>query len=287
MRETKLLATRQITRRRNTALWLLGIGLIVSAISPLLFDFFRTSIYESGEMDRIMLYSWFQSGSRTVLYLLIIGGLILIKRFENRNVSRWSRSWIFAYLLLIIGDYVYGPLHKVILSIMGYSSDGLPFWIAGIIRNLLFFIIPFVYMFWSIDAARRNSCDAMVLYRVRAIQSCIALILFMELVIYLSFGVSNYNRIFRTHICEGGGFFAYILVVIPQIILFGHLKQLIRSSSLFASTSEELAQFGEQPLQKHVAFPLSVCGLMVAMMACLGMAWLLTVYWNELYYEIF
>lgn len=290
MSEPKLLTEEQISCRKNSAIWLLGIGLILSAISPILFEFIRISIYRSGDMTRIVLYERFQLGFNLIVNLLIIIGLILIKRFENRSISRWVKHWIFAYLLLLISDYLFGLLDRLMFRLMvnppDYTMAHLAILTTMIIWTLLFFILPFVYMFWSIDSVRRNSSDLTTLHGVRIVQSALALILFIGLIVRFSSGIPLYNKISESGLCEGGGFFAFYILVIPIFVLFSGLKQLIRSP-LFASTSEDLAAFREEPIQKGVAFPQSVCGLVLALMVCLGLTLLLTVYWNELYYEIF
>lgn len=290
MSEPKLLTEEQISCRKNSAIWLLGIGLILSAISPILFEFIRISISRSGDMTRIVLYESFQLGFNLIVNLLIIIGLILIKRFENRSISRWVKHWIFAYLLLLIGDCLFGPLQSLIFRLMvnppDYTMADHAILTTRIIMALLFFILPFVYMFWSIDSVRRNSSDSTTLHGVRIVQSALALILFMGLIVRFSSGIYYYNQLSESSICEGGGFLAFYILVIPIFVLFSGLKQLIRSP-LFASTSEDLAAFREEPLRKGVAFPRSVCGLVLALMVCLGLTLLLTVYWNELYYEIF
>lgn len=289
MNESNLLMEEQISRRKHVAIWLLGIGLIVSGISSLLFSFALPSLYESGIVKQISSYLWFQTAFGSVMYLLVIIGLFLIKGFENRCVSRWSKHWILAYSLLLVGDYLRGPLCMLIQSLIVDSPDSTmsnyAILVPDIIWFLLFVISPYIYMFWSIDSVRRNSLESTTLQGVRMIQSALALILLMDLIIYFSSKVTLYNLMSGTEISENGGSFAFLLFFIPQIVLFVGIKRLIHSP-LFAP-SEDLEGGHRQSSQKRFAIPLSVCGLVVAMVVCLGATWLLTVYWNELYYEIF
>lgn len=289
MSTSKLLTPRQIAGRKRAAIGLIGTGLIVPVLLTILVDQLFPYLFSDNPEFWIDFMDPFRFWIYPILDLMVVAGLLLISRLEDRRISSWTKHWIIAYLLLFAFGLLGEPIFALERSILEPISEFPP--ILPIVHlsvmTLLIFLIPNLYLFCAVDPVRRNSTDPQVRHGVRTIQSALALTLLVDVVVRYSLLTHLYNRIMENiSLNASAGLFAFLFSVIPVFMLFFGVKQLIHSS-LFASVPEDLETFRAPSQRKGKIFPLSVGGLLTAMAICLGLCVLLSMSWNDIYYEIF
>ena len=273
MRETKLLTEKQISRRKTAAIWLIGAGVLLS----IFFRLFDDSIIPYLLINHNHLFlELYDILSEYLPCLLLVGGLLAIKRLADRVGKMWIKHWIMAYV-------AYGPLRIIVSVIFYYHS--------GFLIILLVLVVLFgLYRFWAVDVVRQNSRDPWIEKNVRLIQTAVVLSLF-SICIGKFGGIASWMKYegmlsgmaaedFSLLFWGGWSLFAKIILVLSNYLLFIGVKGLIRSD-LFASESSALASFAEQPEPRKSFFTAPICGAIAGWMLCCSLAWLVMVYLGE------
>lgn len=276
MSETKLLTEKQISRRKTAAIWLIGAGVLLS-IFFFLFD------------DSIILYLLINHNhlflelydilSEYLPCLLLVGGLLAVKRLADRVGKMWIKHWVMAYV-------AYVPLCIIVCVIIN---------IFGIVDfsqiiMLVLFVLFGLYRFWAVDVVRQHRRDPWIERNVRLIQTAVVLSLFSICIgtfgeiaswmkdeeILSGMAAEDFSMLFW----GGWSLFGIIIDVLSGCLLFIGVKELIRSD-LFASESSALDSFSEQPEPQKSFFTAPICGAIAGWMLCCGLAWLVMVYWGE------
>lgn len=277
MSETKLLTEKQISCRKTAAIWLFGAGVLLL----IFFSLFANSIipYLLINQDRLFV-ELYNILSEYVPYLLLAGGLLVVKRLADRAGKVWIKHWIIAYV-------AYFPL-RLILNTIGFFTIE-DFSTAEII-SLVLVVLFGLYQFWAVDIVRQHSRDPWIERNARLIQAAVVLLLFSNCIRYSGSIVfkMKYEGIlsgmaahdFSMLFWGGWSLFAKIINVLSVCLLFIGVKGLIRSG-LFASESSALVSFAEQPEPRKSFFTAPICGAIAGWMLCCGLAWLVMVYLGE------
>lgn len=278
MSEQKLLTERQISRRKTAAIWLIGIGILLELFRPYMFTYlFQLRVLDERSLSSVIsIYSY-------ITLLLVFGGLMSVKRFENRRISDWSKRWGIAYLALglipILWDFgIFPSLTRILPDIdLGVV---LPLSVRSLTSVIIFF-----YMLATIDMARRNSDDDTVRKYVRILQSVLFLKISQYSIIWIwqfKYAILDLDMHNGNHFLDQACFFIKLLNSVLPFVLFFGIRGLIRSS-LFASTPTDIEAFAAQPMLKSQLLSAPVCGAVIGVLFCIAGTWLFTTYWNQIY----
>lgn len=287
MNERTLLTEQQISRRKTAAIWLIGVGLFLFAISSIARVFARSEIlyylfektnYIGEKMDlcnaieRIL-----PVVSIWIINPLLILGLFILKSHPRRDAAFLIKHWLTA----LIGFTILQGLIIPLASQLGGNIMQEQFFGAVVLP-----IIPvainvtcILYMFWAISVVLRNSSNKIVIKKARLIGTALLL---LALVLCVDESLMFRNRItfFRhyngyNHILHGYSTALSFLQAVTMIwrdglicytsVLFGlmlwGIKGLIRSE-LFDGFIRDT----ETP-EKHIKFP----SFMIVAMALLAL----------------
>ena len=287
MNETHALTDRQIARRKTAAIWLVGVGVL---LSPLLRIFFQKLIE-----DRLIKDIWeaqyathLMGINHIALSILAAStaaaGWYLAGKLLDRSKTNFTKHWITAYLLQ--AGCAVGLSYLVHQASVFFSEE--PTGQMLVQQTIPWFVcqlsIP-VYMIWAVDSARKNGTDPAARKAAAFVQAASALqIIANSLVQLVSIQVYwdwAYSHNISSPI-QGAHLFVYYLSWILPFALFYGMVKLLRSS-LFVSTSAQLEEAAGQPAPRTPFFNAPVCGAIAGSVFCIGMTLLLTFFWTDIY----
>lgn len=171
MNETHLLTDAQIARRETAAIWLIGVGLLLHAITPI-FNYVIDILGDSFEYPIVsisrLLKGW-------VANIAIICGLWLCKAFAGRNTIFLFKHWIIALFCLILQPLIICLIYSQI-RISG-PDDFLVVVLPGLPHAITLLCI--LYMFWAMHIGLKDWPQEKSIHKVRLIYTGLLLLLFL------------------------------------------------------------------------------------------------------------
>ena len=260
MNETHALTDRQIARRKTAAIWLVGVGVL---LSPLFEIFFQ----------KLIIY-------RLILSILAAptaaAGWYLAGKLLDRSKTNFTKHWITAYLLQVVCTVGLPYLAYQASVFFGDETTGQILVEQTIFWFVCHLSIP-VYLIWAVDSARKNGTDPAARKAAAFVQAASALQIIAGSLIRV---YSTYS-IVSSPIQGANLFVLYLSRILPFALFYGMVKLL--RSSLFVSTSAQLEEAAGQPAPRAPFFNAPACGAIAGSVFCIGMTLLLTFFWTDIY----
>lgn len=263
----KILTDAQISRRKTWAIVLIGIGLI---IIPLLRIYLRKRM-DDHVIDDVT-YARYLGWLLFFVLLSLIVAWISISKFLDKGKTNFIKHWIIAIVCMRI-------FSKLLIHFIIQINPAVV-WDVEVLMDILFF----TYMISSIDNARKNSEDPAVQKAVRIIQSVLVAIILARANWLVLFSLySSYQE--PKQLIQLSNFMGLLSSsVLPVILFLGEIK-LIRSS-LFASTASQVEEYARCPKARTSFLNAVVCGTIAGVILCAGLTFVVTKYWNSIYYNL-